>query len=520
METRPPTFTRILIAVGFAISCFALFLFLWVAFGGPIPLKSEGYRVTIPVEEATQLAVESDVRISGVSVGKVKRIDLGNDGRADATVELDSKYAPLPTDTRATLRQKTLLGETYIELSPGSQSGPTIKEGGSLPAAQVAPSVQLDEIFRAFDPKTRSAFQAWMQSAAVATTGRGQDISNALASLEPFADEADTTLRLLDSQKKAVGQLVRDGGETFSALSERQGQLSGLIRNSNQVFQTTAARNDSLEEIFRVFPTFQRESRATLARLDTFARASDPVVRQLRPAVQELSPTLISLGKLAPDLKRFFVGLDRVIPLSGSGFGALRDVLDDQLPPLLGRLDPYLARFNPIFEGLRDYKHELTALLANVTAASDGVKGTDVATGNYLHYLRSEAQLSPETLAGFGNRLNSDRPNPYVKGGGFKRLNKGLQVFENFQCTNGTNAIYDTSPAARANFNSDHPDTPIPLPPGFTLDPLFDRIQQFAYGGKMATGAVPAPKCSKQAPQKPLGRSGAATDYQHALTER
>src|SRR4029078_7478657 len=112
METRPPTVTRILIAAGFALSCFALALFLWIAFGGPLPLKPEGYRFEVPFTEATQLAQESDVRISGVSVGKVKRIDLG-DNTAIATIEMDSKYAPVPSDTRAILRQKTLLGETY-----------------------------------------------------------------------------------------------------------------------------------------------------------------------------------------------------------------------------------------------------------------------------------------------------------------------------------------------------------------------------------------------------------------------
>jgi len=42
VETRPPTVTRILVAVGFALSCFGLALFLWIAFGGPLPLKPEG----------------------------------------------------------------------------------------------------------------------------------------------------------------------------------------------------------------------------------------------------------------------------------------------------------------------------------------------------------------------------------------------------------------------------------------------------------------------------------------------
>ena len=105
METRPPTFGRIAIAAGFALSCFGLLLFLWLAFGGPIPLKSKSYRVDVHFDEASQVAVESDVRISGVSVGKVKAVELGDDGLADTTLEIDPKYAPIPSDTKAMLRQ-------------------------------------------------------------------------------------------------------------------------------------------------------------------------------------------------------------------------------------------------------------------------------------------------------------------------------------------------------------------------------------------------------------------------------
>ncbi len=265
METRPPTAIRILIAVGFAISCFALALFLWVAFGGPVPLASEGYRVQVPFDEATQLAQESDVRISGVSVGKVKGIELNDDGQAEATIELDSAYAPIPSDTQATLRQKTLLGETYVELSPGSEEAEPLAEDGTLAAAQVAESVQIDEVFRTFDEPTREAFQAWMQTQAAALRGRGEDLSTAIGSLEPFASQATEALRILDSDEQAVSGLISNGGEVFQALSERQGQLSGLIKASKTVFETTANRNAELEEIFQIFPTFLKESRATLA---------------------------------------------------------------------------------------------------------------------------------------------------------------------------------------------------------------------------------------------------------------
>ena len=180
MVKDAPSLGKIAAMVLFALSCFGLLLFLWLAFGGPVPLKPEGYRVKVPFDEATQLAVESDVRISNVSVGKVKSIDLANSGPnrdlAVATIEIDSRYAPIPDDTRAMLRQKTLLGETYVELTQGDRNAPKLPEDGTLPRAQVQPSVQLDEIFRTFDPRTRAAFDTWMQQLAIASAGRGADL--------------------------------------------------------------------------------------------------------------------------------------------------------------------------------------------------------------------------------------------------------------------------------------------------------------------------------------------------------
>src|SRR5919198_4031938 len=132
MQKTVPTLGRLLIMVAFALSCFGLLLFLWLAFGGSIPLKPKGYQFKIPFKSATQLAREADVRISGVPVGKVKKTTPSRNGRNVALVQLDPKYAPLPSDSKAILRQKTLLGETYVELTPGSKSAKPLPEGGTL----------------------------------------------------------------------------------------------------------------------------------------------------------------------------------------------------------------------------------------------------------------------------------------------------------------------------------------------------------------------------------------------------
>src|SRR3954452_11299553 len=134
MQKQAPSAGRIMVAVGFTLSCFALLLFLWVTFGGPIPFKPESYRFTADFPEAITLQKEADVRIGGVSVGKVKQLSLAPDSECQkdaatcnstrATIEISPQYAPISSDAQAILRQKTLLGETDVEITPGSQVQP------------------------------------------------------------------------------------------------------------------------------------------------------------------------------------------------------------------------------------------------------------------------------------------------------------------------------------------------------------------------------------------------------------
>ena len=509
METKAPSVTRILVAVGFAISCFALALFLWLAFGGPIPLKPEGYRVTIPVQEATQLAQESDVRISGVSVGTVKSIELADDGYADAVVELDPAYAPIPDDTQATLRAKTLLGETYVELTPGSEEAEPLPEGARLPLAQVAESVQLDEIFRTFDPRTRAAFQDWMQGQAAALRGRGDDFSIAIASLPSFADQTDRLLRLLESQDVALSSFVREGGEAFGALSERSGELRGTIENSAEVFATTAERNRDLADIFRIFPTFQRESRATLARLEQFAVDTDPVVVGLRPAARELTPTLLETQRLAPVLDTFFTGLLKTTEVGPRGLKATRQLLDKDLPPILEAFDPWLADFNAILEVLRKYRVELTSLVANVAAATNGVF-FDATLGRSFHYLRTEAPLAPEAISTYPtNRLQLTRTNPYFKSGALLDLATGLESFETAHCTSGLSAFLDPNSPADPAFNSRVGGD------AAEAQQFFDRLKLFAFNDQLGTPSIAAPPCDQQGPYESIGAGSELSQYLH-----
>src|SRR5579862_1407411 len=127
METRSPSIGKVLTMVLFALSCVGLLLFLWLSFGGAIPFNPQGYQFRVAFPNAQELATQADVRIAGVSVGKVVSKSLDPQGNSTiATIQIDSKYAPIRKDAQAILREKTILGETYVQITPGSPSAPPI----------------------------------------------------------------------------------------------------------------------------------------------------------------------------------------------------------------------------------------------------------------------------------------------------------------------------------------------------------------------------------------------------------
>lgn len=483
MVKQAPSVGRILTMVLFALSCFGLLTYLWLTFGGPTPLKPKGYRVVVPFQEAGQLAQEADVRISGVRVGRVKKIEANPEqSRSDVELEIDPKYAPLPRDVKVNLRAKSLLGEQYLELTPGNKDGPAVADGGTLPEGNVADSVELDEVFRSFDARTRAAFQTWQQQLAITGAGRGREIGEAFAQFSPLERESTKLLRVLDRNSKSFSDLIRNTGITFASLSARQDQLRSLVRNSNTVFATTAARNQQLAETFIALPTFQIESRALLRRLDTFADVANPVIKQLEPVATAFGPVFGNLEELAPDLRDFVVELGPTISASVKGVPAASSFLQS-FAPFIGALDPALTQLNPLLQYVGAYKGELMSFAVNVTAATQATLGSP---GHIYHYLRAMNPTGPWSLAAYPNRVKANRSNAYAYPVATEQLASGLQSFETAQCNNPNAPSPGLAPVGSV------PDT------AWYTETLRNQILRYSLNNDPDN--VPAPPCKQQGP--------------------
>jgi phospholipid/cholesterol/gamma-HCH transport system substrate-binding protein len=482
MNKQAPSAGRILTMLAFALSCIGLLVFLWTSFGGTVPLAPQGYRFNVEFNQAVQLANQSDVRIAGVSVGKVTSV--GSDlrtGLSHAVIEINSQFAPRPADTRAILRQKTLLGETYIELSPGSPTGPKLADGATLPRAQVAPTVQLDQILSTFDPATRRAFQVWMQQDGIALTGRGQAFNAAFYELYPFATNVESVLTVLRRDSQATSTLLRDGGQVFGALSKSPAQLQGLINNSNSVFATTAAQDIALANAIRAFPDFLIATRQTVTRLTQFAGTTQPLINELRPAAVQLSPALQETAILAPILRNVLTDIGPLTSAAKTGVPAFESFLTES-EPWLQRLTPYLGEFIPVFNYLNVYRREIAAFFANSTAVTQGTL-LNLAGTTGLHYVRISNPVNPETLTSYQKRLTTNRSNPYLQPGGYQ-LQAGLSVFGSHLCTsNPLPSIGGSIPASLAAVLKDV---------YFTSDPSGPPCKAQAPLGTLTTGQLQA----------------------------
>ena len=484
MQKSAPSAGKILIALGFAVSCFALLLFLWVTFGGPVPLKAKSYRITAYFPEAVQLAIEADVRIGGVSVGKVKAIDLapadirieGQDV-TEAEIEIQPEFAPISSDAEAILRQKTLLGETYVELTSGNEPGDAgapislgaaannsdaesasveaIPEDGTLGIGQTESQTQIDEIFNALDPQTRTSFQRWQQNAAVAIQGRGLDLNDAFGNLGPFLDDASNVLALLRRQKQELKGLVRDTGTVFEALTEHENDLQGLIVNSNETFGALASEEEALADLFQVLPATERETQLTLERLDEFQVNTLPLIRDLQPVADDITPTLRSVRELSPNLKALFPDIGDLVRVSKTGLPSLASFLEE-LAPVLDSLDPFLANLNPVIDFLEYNKTTVTDFLTSPPVGLSGTLTPEAGQPAARHTLRQLGYITQESLAIYQERLSTNRGNGYVRP--FDLLTaEGMAgeqaMFPSFDCNNtGDGEILRDDPRVGVSF--------------------------------------------------------------------
>jgi phospholipid/cholesterol/gamma-HCH transport system substrate-binding protein len=98
------------------------------------------YVVYAEFEKAGGIKPKAIVEIAGVEVGTVKSILITSDYRAQLAIEID-KNIKLQEDAIASIKTKGLIGEQYVQISPGG-SDKMIQNGGRIRETESAIDIE------------------------------------------------------------------------------------------------------------------------------------------------------------------------------------------------------------------------------------------------------------------------------------------------------------------------------------------------------------------------------------------
>ncbi|MCK4738686.1 MAG: MCE family protein [Deltaproteobacteria bacterium] len=108
----------------------AILVYMSIKVSGGLEFGGEGYELYVNMPSAIGLDLDAAVRVAGVEVGRVKKIEL-EDNKAKITLKIQP-HVIIGADFSVALKSKGLLGERYVELIPGSPGSPTLMHGDRL----------------------------------------------------------------------------------------------------------------------------------------------------------------------------------------------------------------------------------------------------------------------------------------------------------------------------------------------------------------------------------------------------
>jgi phospholipid/cholesterol/gamma-HCH transport system substrate-binding protein len=434
METRVLSRRALVLPALFALLCVVLTIIVFTVFGGTLPFTVQGYRITIPFQDAANLVAGSDVEIAGVTIGKVVTVNRAGD-EAAVEVQINRQFAPIRSGATAIARTKTLLGEGYVQLAPGPAGARPIADGGALPASQVRPTVALDQFVSTFDPATRARLRQLFEGLASAFDDREQQLNDTLGWSEPFTGSLSQVLQTVEDQRNQLGTLVATSGQVMQAIGQRQGAVRAAITASQDLLGATASRRVALAATVEQLAPLLSQLHVTSDAITAAAPELNGAVQSLLPAASLLAPALSELETASPPIRTLFDALPGTLAAGRRDLPAVAKIASAarrgfaQFYPTSRQLIPFIQ--------LAAQDKEIVRVLANVGST---LGGSFVGPGGtVLNYLNAVPTFWNESVSGWTHKLPTNRQNPYPASPEALLETGQLGVLKAFDCRNTGN---------------------------------------------------------------------------------
>lgn len=243
------------------------------------------------------------LRVAGVQVGDVDKVEL-QDGVAVVTFGVDRDYLPVYQDATILLRPQTGLKDMFFDMDPGNpdpslKNDGAIPEGGTVPLANTAPDVNLDELLGALDSDTQAYLRLLLVGAGKGLDGRGKDLGKVLGSLGPLTKDLDRINSKVAERKDNLRRLITNFNLLTKEVGMSERTITSLVENSNDAVGAIAEQDPSVQRAIQLLPGTLAQSTETLNNVASFADQLGPAFGDLRPFARNLDELNASTKKLA-----------------------------------------------------------------------------------------------------------------------------------------------------------------------------------------------------------------------------
>lgn len=373
----------LVLAASMAVAFFAV----WLQRSGALP-GGGSYVVNAALPAASNLTPGSSVRIAGVRVGRVSKIERSGTAVV-VRLQIDDAHAPLPSDSRVQVRLRTLVGENYIAVEPG-RSGTTIPAEGFVPISQAGDYVEVDQILSALRGKTRERARQAIQSLGGVVGHRGLKLNALVRGAAGFVNTAKPIIATLDQQHGAVARLVDNVGVLSAEVGSRGRQLRTAAAGATGTLNEIAASDAAVRRSLRAMPgTLDQVERTSKTLQDASGRAA-PVIAELAGAVTDLDPAIRTLRPASQQGRNVLRVADRVAPSLTTTLEALKRTAPN-ITAAVPAVRAAMCQLNPMAAFLRPYTPELAAVLSGLASTTNYYDASG-------HAARLYVMFSPKTL--------------------------------------------------------------------------------------------------------------------------
>ncbi len=264
-----------------AISLAVIAVMILAAFRAQdLPVIGGGDTYTAAFSEAGGLKANDPVRIAGVRVGKVEKIELeGDHVKVSFRVKTDSEFG---TETGASIRVNTLLGAMYLALEPAG--------GGQLDSDKEIPVERTSspyDVVKAFSGLAETADQIDTDQLAASLTTLSDLTRNTPEEFKAALSGVSRLSSNIADKNERIGLLLTNLQRVSTVLNERDDDIVGLMKESDTLFQALVARREAVHNLLVSTSTLSTELSALIRQ----SRAD------LKPALTQLDDVVGILNK-------------------------------------------------------------------------------------------------------------------------------------------------------------------------------------------------------------------------------